>query len=131
MAITSSVLTSRRKTFTISLIAAAAGDSITIPLTSTLISDQASSSSIALAVNISAFYANTGSGSVTVSRSGNTIIFATGTATYPSSVEKLPAFAQNNTTGISVSFTAPGQVVLELHKVAGTVDPNYNVGDYK
>ena len=131
MAITSSVLTSRRKTHTINLIAGAAGDSITIPLTSTLISDQTSSSSISLAVNISAFYANTGSGSVTVARNGIPVIFATGSAVYPSSAEKLPAFAQNNTTGISVTFTSPGQVVLELHKVAGTVDPNYNVGDYK
>ena len=122
---------SRRKTYTVSFIASAAGDTVTLPLTSTLISDQTSSSSIALAVNIAAAYTNVGSGSVTVARNSVNVLFASGWSFYPMAGEKLPAISQNNTSPITVTFTTPGQVVLELHKVAGTVDPNFNVGDYK
>jgi len=131
MAITSSILSSRRLTHTVSIVAGAAADTVTIPLTSTLISDQTSSSSISLAVNISGAWSSTGSGVATISRNGITVLSLTNQASYPQAGVKMPAISQNNTTAISVTFSTPGQVILELHKVAGTVDPNYNLGDYK
>ena len=131
MAVQTAVLTSRTKTHTISLVSTAGGDSYVVGLTSTLISTQTSSSSVSLAVNIAAWYVNAGTGVVTITRGTSTVVVATGSTIYPGAGEKLAALSQNNRNDITVNFTTPGQVILELHKVAGVVDPNYNVGDYK
>ena len=74
MAITSSVLSTKRLSQVVSINATAANDTVTIPLTSTLISDQTSSSSISLAVNIAGAWASLVSGTATISRSGVTLL---------------------------------------------------------
>ena len=128
MAVTSSVLNSSRLKQVISLVATAQNDVVTIPLTNLLISDETSSSSISLAANIVAAWSNMTSGAnVIISRGGTTVLSMNGHSQYPGYF-KLPAIATNNTTGISLTFGYPGQVILELHKVAGYVSPNYNVG---
>ena len=126
MAVTSSILNNHRLKQDISLVASAQNDAITIPLTSLLLSDETSSSSINLTVNIAAAWSNMTSGApVTISRSGQTVLLLNGHGQYPGYF-KLPAISTNNTTGITVTFGYPGQVILELHKVAGFVVPNYN-----
>ena len=112
-------------------ITGAAGDSTTITLVDLVAADETTSGT--LRANIATAYVNSndnGTSGVSVRRgstTGTIALLMHGCSDYPSS-NKLPALSLDNASSIVVSFGIGGLLVLELHKVAGYVMPDTNVG---
>lgn len=133
MAVQRTQINNHRRKPVIHLWASAAGDSSTILLTELLMSDETSSSSVSLQANIAQAYCNVadnGTSGIIIRRgtsSGTVVLDMHGQSEYPQQLQ-WPALAMNNTSSIFVYWQQPGLVVLELHKVAGFIEPLTNVG---
>jgi hypothetical protein len=133
MAVQKTQISYNRRKPVLHLIGTAAGDSSTILLTDLLLSDETSSSSIGLTVNIAQAYVNCNdnvTSGITVRRggsSGTIVLDMHGSSEYPQQLA-WPSLNQNNTSSIFINFAGPGMICLELHKLDGYVEPTTNRG---
>jgi hypothetical protein len=133
MAVQKNIQFINRNKVIVHLISTSSGDTSTVLLTDLLASDETTSLTTALAVNIASAYVNcndnTANGIATRrgGSSGTVVLDMHGSSEYPGS-NALPALAFNNTSSIFVNFGIGGTCILELHKVAGYVMPTTNVG---
>ena len=131
MAVQKNLIQVNRNKIFAHLYGGAAGDSSTILLTDLVSPDETTAGT--LTVNIATCYVNlndNGSSGINVRRgtsSGTIILDMHGTSEFPGNCH-IPALAFNNTSSVFVTWNIPGLVILELHKVAGYVDPLYNKG---
>ena len=124
MAIQKTILKNTRQTYVVHLYASAAGDSSTITLTELVRSDETTSGTLTANIQ-SILFATNDTGVITITRGSSSVGIFNGCDYIDYSGFGMPI---GNTTAVTVSFNSPGWCIVDLHKKAGYVEPNTNVG---
>jgi hypothetical protein len=125
MAVTKTVLKNHRQSYQVHIIATAAGDSSTVALTDLVRSDETTSGTLQAQIAYILCGVQT-STTTTVNRGSSTVLYLNENHTNLdfSGV----AFTLGSSSSVVVQFGGAGWIILDLHKKAGYVEPNTNVG---
>ena len=124
MAITKSILQNKRQQYVVHFYNDTGSFSSTVALTDLVRSDETTSGTLTVGIQ-SFLYGTNDTSTIVVSRGSTSVAILNGGDFVDfSGVGML----LGSTTAVTVSFSGPGWIIVDLHKKAGYVEPNTNVG---